>query len=396
MQQKYLWGGAALVVAGAAAAYVGTDYAYRHPETVLGRAATGLISFGLRTNPMVAANSATSGTEAAATEVAEVQIVKPVLAPDESTIEPIQVEIVPPPTQEPPTGATEESDWTWPLFQGWERCRETDDEDDLVLPMPYAQPLPEGDCDSSHMLNAIGISSEMMPEIDIDFQMALGIINKFEPNGIWNGLTPEGTFTPDIDQAVEVPDANWLPSPIQSAWNMAVSFAKWWAFVPKQYRFDDGAEACEMGRPLNIVKKYMLLFGAAEESECPVEEMPVVPETENGEEQSEESARQAQESSHYHHYHQGCPYMGGCYCPPQSPVYVPEAREVVLPSWVKPTPAAKPYKLKKHAHADKAGFMERLLNHFSERRQATTPFTDTMEFRPSDAGNYPMSMINPF
>ncbi len=392
MQQKYLWGGAALVVAGAAAAYVGTDYAYRHPDSVLGRAAAGLMSFGLHTNPLVAVKAATSGTaETPAAEVAEVHIVKPVVAPDESTIEPIQVEVVPPATQEPPYGAAEESDWTWPLFQGWERYRETDDED-APVPMPYAQPLPGDDCDGGHMLNAIGISCETMPEILLQSFGA----NLLTPFTYWPSLMSEGVYTPDVQEGVDVTEIDWLPSPIQSVWNMATAFAKYWSFVAKPYRFDGCDEACEMTeRALNVIKKYTLLFGLGAD-ECPVEDMPVVPETEGSEEQSEESAQQMQESSHYHHYHQGCPYMGGCYCPPQSPVYVPEAREVVVPSWVKPTPAAKPIKFKKHARADKPGMIEQLINRFSERRQATTPFTDTMEFRPSDAGNYPIGMINPF
>ena len=84
MQRKYLWGGAALIVAGAAAVFVGTDYVWRHPDSVLARTASALTFGGLNANPMSVVNRAVTGTYACQTtaEVAQVEVSKPILGGD--------------------------------------------------------------------------------------------------------------------------------------------------------------------------------------------------------------------------------------------------------------------------------------------------------------------------
>ena len=57
-------------------------------------------------------------------------------------------------------------------------------------------------------------------------------------------------------------------------------------------------------------------------------------------------------------------------------------------------PAPKPYK--KPARHLKKWYVEKRLNRVSQRCWFSAPFTDTMEFRPSDAGNYPIVNVNPF
>src|SRR5262245_7210440 len=108
--QKYLWGGAALMVMGAAAVYVSVDYALRHPESVLARAGTMAVAAGLNPNPLSALNAGARGAKAARQgegqgETVPGGAVKPEGAGaaaadrgEEETIEPIQVEAVPLPT----------------------------------------------------------------------------------------------------------------------------------------------------------------------------------------------------------------------------------------------------------------------------------------------------------
>jgi len=50
--QKYLWGGAALLVAGAAFTFVTVDYAWRHPDSVIARACGTLGSAAVNANPL--------------------------------------------------------------------------------------------------------------------------------------------------------------------------------------------------------------------------------------------------------------------------------------------------------------------------------------------------------
>src|SRR5205823_8589670 len=135
MQRKHLWGGAALIVAGAAAAFIGADHVWRHPDSVLSRTAATLTFAGVNANPMSVLNRAVTGTDAcqAAPEVAQINVAKPILTGEaEETIEPIQVEAVPQAVIEPPQpGGVEESDWTWPY--------RFEDESEAPVPMLYAE-----------------------------------------------------------------------------------------------------------------------------------------------------------------------------------------------------------------------------------------------------------------
>jgi hypothetical protein len=104
--QKYLWGGAALIVAGAAACYVGVDYVARHPDSWMGRCCMAASAVTLHLNPLpptpaTCSNSTTSAKENESDQegecVAEVgPATKPGKAAEEgaveATIEPIQVD----------------------------------------------------------------------------------------------------------------------------------------------------------------------------------------------------------------------------------------------------------------------------------------------------------------
>jgi hypothetical protein len=101
--QKYLWGGAALLVVGAAGIYVASDYIVRHPDSVVARAGAGLSSAALNSNPLSAINRCITGTDTVREEESEVCgeeegvavafPAKPGMPEQaEETIEPIQVE----------------------------------------------------------------------------------------------------------------------------------------------------------------------------------------------------------------------------------------------------------------------------------------------------------------
>jgi hypothetical protein len=148
----------------------------------------------------------------------------------------------------------------------------------------------------------------------------------------------------------------------------------------------DGAEACEPAVADSLVEQAIRIMRLATIPlgfEC-AEEITEMPMEEAGDDPSEEVVPQTEEPSYYQHHYEGCPYMGGC---PhshgtleQSPVQVPSCDE-------KPNP-------KKPKKGD--GYWDRLLNRTSERRFFNPPFNDTMEFRPSDAGNYPVLKVGPF
>ena len=286
--QKYLWGGAALIVAAAAGVYVASDYCLRHPESVIARAGTALGTAAVYSNPLSVMNRSTTGTDAirqSGEEVAEVHIVKPVLEGEE-TIEPIQVEAVSVGPVEPsPSGAAEECDW--------QSCPEPTSSQ-APKPMPYAEVDPS-----------------------------------------------EVSLTCPIERLIE-----------------AIAKA--------------GEEACE----------------PPSRGFCDAEAIDVMPEEEADDDAIESPMPETAEPSYYHHHYEGCTRMsGGCPYPhemlPQSPVEIPSATK-------------KPVKIKKvHKDVDKAS-CDGLLLRTSERRSYSPPIVDTMEFRPSDAGNYPVVRTGPF
>jgi hypothetical protein len=287
--QKYLWGGAALIVAGAASVYVASDYFLRHPESVLARAAGALSTAAVYSNPLSVMNRSTTGTDAVRQDPEpEVQItlVKPMLgAEEEETIEPIQVEAVASAPVAAEVGGTEASEWL--------PCPERAPSDP-PKPMPYAEVDPT----------------------DISLVCPFDIL---------------------IEAVVKA-----------------------------------GADCLKQSLPLG----------------CETEVLEVMPEEEAADDQVElPTVEQTVEPNYYHHY-EGCTRMnGGCpyphsVLPPQSPVEIPA---------VEP----KPVKVKKiHKSMDKTSWNSLLRT--SERRSFSPPILDTMEFRPSDAGNYPLSKTGPF
>jgi hypothetical protein len=129
MKQQFLWGGAAVILLGAAAAFFVVDYAYRHPTSMLARLGVAATFAGLNPNPLSDINTAVIGGPSVQRRrpVIEARITTPdrsntgisTLDPAEETIEPIQVEAVPPATGEPPVDG-EESEWKgeWrPMFE---------------------------------------------------------------------------------------------------------------------------------------------------------------------------------------------------------------------------------------------------------------------------------------
>jgi hypothetical protein len=180
MLQKYLWGGAALILLGAAAAFVAVDYALCHPASMLARFGVAATFAGLNPNPLSDVNPAVSpAQEHDDGEAMESEVPSP-SKPDaalilensiEETIEPIQVESVPPATAEPPTG-TEESAWNgpWrPVVQG----SGNDPGEQAPRPMPYAdeetsdKPQCEGRCNALKVLNAISTLRSCLPSSQV-------------------------------------------------------------------------------------------------------------------------------------------------------------------------------------------------------------------------------------
>jgi hypothetical protein len=288
--QKYLWGGAALIVVAAAGVYVASDYFLRHPQSVMVRAGGALSSVVVNSNPLSVMNRATTGTDAVRDE-ADAAPVKPVFSEDaEETIEPIQVESVasaPVPTE---ADGTEASEWLPGPEEG---------PSEPPKPMPYAEVDP----------SELGLMCPIEELIDLVRQAAA--------------------------QCKQV--------------------------------LDDKAY---VGRG------------------CETEVLEVMPEEEAADDEAETPLpEQTAEPNYYHHY-EGCTRMnGGCpyphsVLPPQSPVEIPA---------VDPKPA----KIKKiHKSVDKTSCNSLLRT--SERRSYSMPILDTMEFRPSDAGNYPVTKTGPF
>jgi hypothetical protein len=121
MQQKFLWGAAALFMMGAAATYLAVDYAFHHPASMLARVGIATVFAGLNPNPLcdVTPVAVGGGTETEDLEFG--QDLRP-LPPtsgrtiivggveEEETIEPIQIEALPFPTAEPPTQTPQEEE----------------------------------------------------------------------------------------------------------------------------------------------------------------------------------------------------------------------------------------------------------------------------------------------
>jgi hypothetical protein len=125
MQQKYLWGAAAVVVLGAIAAYVGVDYAYHHPASILAKFGEAATFGGLNPNPLSDVSALLSG-KGVRRPVIEARINHPANSTvpivssgtEEETIEPIQVEAIPFATAEPPTSAEESEEQNGNYIRG--------------------------------------------------------------------------------------------------------------------------------------------------------------------------------------------------------------------------------------------------------------------------------------
>lgn len=388
--QKYLWGGAALLVAGAAAVYVGTDYAGRHPKSFLGRVTTQVaaVTFG---SPMSLVNRGLTGADAVqqpAGEVAVVNAAKPMNVPVvDETIEPIQLEALPPATSEPPSySPTEEAEFGWPDFStGALLRRATPVEGSIPAPMTYADE--EQDCyiDLSTAFQAMGVVGRMCE----------------------SGLLHDSWTAPVYRGMIE-----WLPCEMASGWELMggkpTLFGK-----PTLPLVVGDVEECDEPVTENWFERFFNIFGDDTSDRADDN-------TTAGEES--EASREAERSyhhNHYHHYQGGCTYHGGCtYCPPvrvqpaveieviNEPVEKPEL--IGKPTLVgKPVLVGKPELLGKPTLVAKAAkvsssrgkhqpqprvhrtlkpmFEEGYLNRLREQRWFRST-TDTMEARPSDPG----------
>jgi hypothetical protein len=357
--QKYLWGGAALIMVGAAACYVGVDYAARHPESFLGRCCAAVSTATIHCNPLNTMNTAVNGTVAPAqpsvSEVAESPVVPQAVQRSESTteqtIEPIQVEDV-----QPDLGVS----------VGWHRIEGTEDSEPLIdfsglivpneepiMPMPYADAEDIEDLvvkpEADNQANRCEGSSELE---DLWFRMW---VKKKKILGLGAVEQGEECEPPANDGAMD--DAKPLPKWIK----------KWF----KKTKSDQNGE-CE--NSISSLRELLdQWFGA--ECEAPVsdiqvqvketfymnvyiwgtmnsdaglvgsivlnernldiqgrpaaEQLPNMPEEEMAETEQEmptvieqiEEVMPPMIESNYRYHHQGCPYMGGCpYCPPHYPV----------------------------------------------------------------------------
>jgi hypothetical protein len=353
--QKYLWGAAALVVVGTAAAFVAVEYAMKYPGSVLTTTAAVAASAGTHVNPFSDSGTVSTPDAAAPADI-------------EESVEPILIEPAPPATHEPPMGDAETSEipWEYPLVEPMP-----------IEPMPYADDDAAGACDTSAMpvslfkkfLKAWQAQSE-----GEEFGVEIGI----------SGCLGDGTF------GWCVPPTGGCDTHLGVSWLDAIRNAMWGC----------GGEECEMPTMPAWLER-MIWFQFPLVSEIPL--MPDVEEPaqeqpdENMPEQTEETMPEQTEVPDYHHYHHGCPYTGGCpymsgyqVMPPQSAVEIPEAKPCKpWTLWKPPVKKHKPY-----MDLDLSG-LKYLMRRLNEK-QCFRPCIDTMEFRPSDAGRYPMVFNNPF
>jgi hypothetical protein len=281
--QKYLWGGAALIVAMAAACYVGVDYVTRHPDSFLARCCGAAHRASMRWNPMSVIKTVVTGEAAPAPQVeagvAEATPIikqeKPVQAAPEQAVEPIQVETVPPDAVENPEF-------------GWIRIDSNENNVDfsgVIVPTEEPiQPMPYADEESTDDVN--------MPEVESqddadgrEMRQCPPMVTKKK----WIGLMA-------ARQGEECEG--------ETSWPNASQEIPW---------------------PLGDADAIKILGGVV--SERKAEELPVMPEEEPQAAPTQEVMPPMTESSCPDH--QGCPYMRGCpYCPSAYPTSSCPTQEV--------------------------------------------------------------------
>ena len=395
--QKFLWGGAALLVAGAASVYVVSDYIVRHPESIVARAGGALSTAAIHSNPLTVVNRATTGTDAVREDnVADESDSSPVEnAEIESTIEPIQVEAMPTlpcDAQEADSANADDNAWLATIKMG--QMPEWTEE--------WSQSELHEGCDMSSPV-------EMMVELVRAAQEAC-------QNGMMGGCA-DAKDKPCCKKAAELAammekfNALLHEHKIKEAYALAalacemfpdsviahtaVAMTKMWnlhqnqgcvntahvvdaeniAVMPEEEVMDEGVEPSAA-------------MPGAEDIHQGSEAITEMPEEEAMDEDVDDTVPlQSMERGYYHHHYEGCPGMsGGCPYPhntlEQAPVSIP--------------PCEKPAKVKKPQKPECPKCGDGALSRTSERRSFIVPFTDTMEFRPSDAGNYPVLKAGPF
>jgi hypothetical protein len=400
--QKYLWGGAALLVAGAAACTAGVYYTACHPASFLGRCGAAVAAATTGCRPVETMSVAVTGTPAPAAPSPAPEIENAAPTGNEQTIEPvIEVE----PQVESPIG--------------WHNAAESEpvidfggltiNIDDGVVPMPYAdEDEVKPEADAAWDLGCL-LGCEMSDEAFIAFVKKWNLIC---------AATDDSEFGLSIGaQAAPTCGCFVFGAELCDDTDAYRALIKKKVLAAALQAADQGG-ACEESsdddlQSMLTIKKILSLYlaepceGPAEEAVPSIDEqlhdalggtminddyrtgelipvMPVEDEEAVESERTEEEMPPANESSYHHYHHSGCPYMGGCpYCPPcyppQSAVQIPEGqpKDAVEESETIP---AKPHKVHK---LDKKHTWDSYLRRLGVDR--SRPFTDTMECRPSDA-----------
>jgi hypothetical protein len=405
--KKYLWGGAALIVAGAAACYAGVDYAARHPESILGRYGAVVTTAAVGYQPVDTMSTAATGCPTASPSkpvvagMTVVAVAEPTPAPSEQVLETIPVE--------PNVG------WGNPVE---EPIDPTVDLGGVVTIDQLPQPMPYADEEAGEDGNEEGWSFCPILGCD-DVRPALVRIKKLRAlRAMQSGAACQesgddlclggiiqqmfgGNSTDDAACENQTNDdacgvmifKKWLYLNLMDRSNTCEEtsgddssflsrISKWFTKIMREQGTD--SEQCEPPAseemlPESVIKKLfsmMMMDGAA----APVEE-------ENATENEQSETPPMMESEHRYH-HSGCPYMGGCpYCPPcyppQSAVQIPETQD--NPAAEESSESARPQLLFNPVKVNKKPLWELYLR--SLGAEPCVPFTDTMEFRPSDAGS---------
>jgi hypothetical protein len=383
MQQKYLWAGAVLLVAAAAGVYMASNYVLRHPDSVVAQAAGALGNAAIQSNPLSVIHRAATGTEVARSqgEVNDVEITKPIGGVEEESVEPIQIEGTQPEQQ--PQGSVDEGIWApanslRQLAEDWANR----DDDNAPRPMPYAEVDPNDPVESlidicaRTIVETVMEGHKMCDAEEVKKREKAALIAKLME--LFKRLMEQHKFQEACsiaDRLCEIaPDSGCSQAAREWSRRALCDTERSGCFINRfeASQFWSDSEECEhpsTGGWLSDVQRMMEEYFHPEL----IDEMPE-PQTE------EPLPQQTEEPRYYHHHEEGCPYMNGrCWQQqslPQAPVVIPE-------------PTTKPA-------VKKPSYYDRLLQRTSERRWFTTPFTDTMEFRPSDAGRYPMTHTEPF
>jgi hypothetical protein len=393
--QKFLWGGAALLVAGAASVYVVSDYIVRHPESIVARAGGALSTAAIHSNPLTVVNRATTGTDTVREDnVADESDSSPVEnAENESTIEPIQVEAMPTlpgDAQEADSGNADDNAWLATIKMGqipeWtEEWSQSDDHASCDLSSPVEMMVElvrvaREACQSAMMGCADAQDKpccKKAAELAAMMEKFNALLREHKNKEAYALATLACELFPDsviAHTAVAMTKMCTHPQDESCVNTANVVDAENIGVMPEEEVMDESAE------PSVEMPGAEAIEGA--------EAITVMPEEEGMDEDIDDTVPlESMERSYYHHHYEGCPGMsGGCPYPHNTLEQAP----VSIPPCEKPSKVNKPQK----PECPKCG--DGVSSRTSERRSFTVPFTDTMEFRPSDAGNYPVLKVGPF